>query len=172
MYSLKAPPVLVSQRVYHNIKCSAQFLLVHRQCSSYKGILLSHYLTMSHLSDQVKRAQLNVFLQSLPEAFQPFTVRISCYLPEICMQMFAFFSKAEAEAVNPCEGLQTPCHHAWLSWSSGPVKLFFSSLIFPHKPQSPMHHCGFILLLLIFTLFSKMLLRSLSFTLALLFSAG
>lgn len=36
-----------------------------------------------------------------------------------------------AETVNPCKGLQFPCHHAWLSRSSGLIEQFFSSLI-PH----------------------------------------
>lgn len=71
MHNLKAlctiDPILVSQRVYHNIKCSAQFLFHCSQCSSYKGVPLSHYLTVSRPSDQVRWTQLNVFLQSLPK---------------------------------------------------------------------------------------------------------
>lgn len=120
-YNLKVPctidPVLVL--VYNNIQCSAQFLFVYSQCSSQKGVLLSHYLTVSHPSDEAIWTQLNVFLQSLPEALQPVTVRISCYFPHVCTQFFAFFfSKAGAEAMNTCEGLLTPCHYAWLSTST------------------------------------------------------
>lgn len=176
VYHLKAPctidPVLVLQRVCHNIKRSAQFLFVYSQCSSHKGVPLSHHLTMSYPSDQAIWMQWNVFLQSLPEALQPFTVRISCYFPNIYTQFFAFFSKAEAEAVNPCVGFLTPYHHAWLSRSSGPVKVIFSSLISPHKPQLP---C-IIVDLFSPSSFSLSFLKpcsdhSLSFTFALLFSA-
>lgn len=165
--------MLVSQRVYHNIKCGTQSLCVYSQCCNHKGVPLCHCLTMFHPSEQAIGTQLNV-LQSLSEALQHFTVRSSCYFSDIYTQFFAFtfFSKEEAEALNRCKGLQTPCQHAWLSRSSGPIKLVFSSLISLQKPQIPMHYCGFILLLLVFTLFSKALLRSLSFTLALLLSTS
>lgn len=105
------------------------------------------------------------------KALQPFTDRIPYYIPDICTRCQdicpVVWRQIQAEAVNPCKGLQTPCHHGQLSRSSGAVKLwfFFPSLIASRKPQIPMHHCGFILSLLIFILFTKALVRSLCFTL-------
>lgn len=81
---------------------------------------------------------------------------LSWYLnPTICI-----FSKAEVEAGNPSEGSRTPCHHACLKVFQK-SKAVFSSLISPYKPHIPMHNCRFVLALLIFSLFSKILLRSL-----------
>lgn len=75
--------------------------------------------------------------------------------PTICI-----FSKAEVEAGNPSEGSQTPCHHACLKVFQR-SKAVFSSLTSPHNPHIPMHNRKFVLPLLIFSLFSEVLLRSL-----------
>lgn len=70
------------------------------------------------------------------------------------------FSEAEVEAGNPSEGSQTPCHHACLKVFCR-SKTVFSSLISPYKPHIFLRNCWFVLPLPIFSLFSKVLLRSL-----------
>lgn len=75
-----------------------------------------------------------------------------------------------AETTNPWEELQIPCHHAQLSRSSELVKMFVPA-------PSPHTSIKFLCIvvdspLVIFNLSSKVLLTSLSFSLALFFSAG
>lgn len=163
MYNLKAPytvdAVLVSQRVCHYIKCGAQFLFVCSQCFSHNRIPLSHYFTQSHLSEQAY-GDNSISSSKISQSHSTFTVRISCYFPDICIQLFTFFLRQRWR-----QGISLRAHRLpatmHVSRSSRAVKLFFSSVISPYKPPIPIHNSRFVLPLLIFSLFAKVLLRSL-----------